>query len=377
MRPMQRRAFLGVSFVVTPQVEGDVGYNDNVLYTQSNKKSSSFLEVLPSVEVASDWGRNALSLGATSRIDEYDSASSEDTVTWDVNAAGRLDISSAANLAANLSHESGFESRSDFVADPDAKKPMPMDTNSASANLTWVGDRLRLQGGLATSNVSYGTVASVNGGIIDDHFRDMTEDQATGRVDYAISPSVSVFIYGEANQRRYKIDPSSNSDGQILSVGTSFEIGSLARGEVELGSLNQNYKSLVGGNQSSTYFNGKVQYFPTELTTLTATANRSYSDTPSVTGGYTALNTQLGFAVDHELLRNLILKGAYEHSSYDFSGISRNDTANTVSLGARYYMNSRIYLKVGYDYEKYKSTGAQASRNFTDNAVRIGIVASY
>lgn len=365
------------SFVVTPVIGVGLGYKDNVYYTDTNKKSDAFLELTPGVVLTSNWGRHSLSLGAKSTVVQYASETNENTAVLNLNAQGRLDISSAASLAGNLSHETGYESRASFLADPNARKPVKITTTRAGLDLTLVGNRVRFIGSLNTEDESYDDVASLLGGTIPQGYRDMTGTTVSGRIDYAMSPSVSFFVYGASNQRRYDISSINDSDGAIFSVGTSFEIRSLSRGEIQIGTLAQDYKNQSVGKLTNTYYNGKLEWFPTELSTVTAKIGRQYSDTPSVGGSVSALASTAGIAVDHELLRNLILSGDYEHASYEFNGIDRRDTRDTISFGARYLMNRRISLKANVGHQKYDSSGAQAFRNYSDNSVRVALVLQY
>jgi hypothetical protein len=365
------------AFRLSPTLTAAAGYNDNVFYTETNEKSSGILVIAPRVSGATTWSRHALAFNVGAISESYGSASSENSTEWNANLSGRLDINSAASVAGDITHARTYESRYGYQSVAAAAERTPIDSDRANLSVTLIGNRLRFIGALGTSKETYGDVPSQLGGTIFQGYRDMTTMSLSGRVDYAISPALSVFVSVAKNERDYEAAVLNDSEGSILAVGSSFDISALARGEVQVGSFEQTYKGSVG-KQSNAYINALVEYFPSPLTTVTGTANRYFADYPSATGaGTTALNTRLGLSVDHELLRNLILSAGIQSQRYEFQGIDRDDKGFTVNLGGRYLLNRRVSLEAAYTYRKYESEGAAAFRNFTDNALLASVVLAY
>ena len=89
--------------------------------------------------------------------------------------------------------------------------------------------------------------------------------------------------------------------------------------------------------------NGNVQWFPTELTTVTAKANRTVQDSiiPTSPGN---LDTGGSIQVDHELRYNVILSGMASFDDYAYQGIDRDDQRWSIGIGAKYLLTqaSRI-----------------------------------
>jgi len=364
------------AFMIQPSVGVNVGSNDNVTYTETNKKSSSYLLLTPGFEGHSGWSRHMLEFGLETYLINYSDLSSENQANWKLYADGRYDISSRINVTGSIAHDRNTESRSSPIADPNAAKPVEVDTDGASLGVTVVGNRLRFIGTAATSKQQYHDVASVLGGTISEGYRDITFYTLGGRLDYALSPNVSLFASVEGNQRRYEQSSIADSDGSTISVGASFDLNHLARGEVRVGSFSQDYKDVSLGKLTNAYYNAKVEWFPTEITTVTGSANRSYVETRSF-GATTALDTSLGLSVDHELLRNLILSASYGGDKYEFSGIDRTDNRSTFSLAGRYFMSRRLSLAVTYTHDKLTSDGAQAFRSYKDNVLQVGLMVKY
>jgi len=364
------------AFNVNPSLGVGLGFNDNVFYTSTNKKADAFLELAPTVKGQTTWSRHALSFNVGAVGNWYSKQTSENATAWDALFAGRLDISSASSLSGSISHGRSYELRSSYEANPNESEPVPIDRNRIAVDLVLVGNRLKFQGGLSQTDLTYHDVTTIGGAPLPMSYRNFKTSIATARADYAISPSISVFLATEANQRRYDVSTKNDSDGLILAVGSSFELGALVRGTVQLGTIQQDYKNLAVGKVSSGYANAKVEWFPTEITTVTGTISRSYYDTPtSATTATPTLYSSTAIVVDHELLRNLVLSAGLKFSTYEPKSINRKDRSHSLDLGARYLVNRRVTLVAGYGYEKYTSKGS--ARNFTDNSAKVSVLLQY
>ncbi|HVZ29393.1 MAG TPA: outer membrane beta-barrel protein [Asticcacaulis sp.] len=368
------------AFMANPQIGVSLNSNDNVFYDDAKKKSDVVLEVTPSVEVASDWSRNALAFGISSAIDQYGSATTENATSWNAHASGRYDISSHVNVFGNLSHDDGVLSRSDPLASTNSAKPTKRQFDNITTGFTLVGNRLRLIAQTSQREETYHDVLDNVGGTIPEHLRNLTTYTGSVRVDYALSPNVSVYVNGELNRRKYDDFNQArfNAKGSILSVGTSFDLDKLARGEIEVGSVNQTQKYQPAlGKQTSTYVNGKVEWYPTEITTVTFNAGTNFTDA-GLSGAPTALVTRAGVNVDHELLRNLILSAGLNGEKYAFKGLDRTDTRQRLSFAANYFLSRRVVLNASFNHDQLKSRGAAAyNKPFTDNNIQVGIVLKY
>ncbi len=360
------------SFLLFPTLGAAAGYNDNVFYVDTGKQSDSFLELTPEVDIRSQWTRNSLSAGIKGDFVDYSKFSSQNQADWSAYADGRYDVSSQVNVIANVTHSHTYEGLDSTGADLTELQPVQYDTNSGELGVVLTGNRLRFTGTYQASEDDFQNVRSSGPGGIDvETIRNDRNQSYSGRLDYALSPDISIYGTAIGNQHQYPNLVGYNSTGSTFAIGSSFDLNHLMRGHIEIGDTSQNYSSASVGKQTSGYFNGSVEWFPTELTTVTGTANRSIYDTPYLGDTATSIDTTGSLAVDHELLRNLILSGKISESQYQYKGISRNDRVGTITAGAKYYVNRHVYISAAYANEKYTSTGAQAYRNFTDNTFRV------
>lgn len=366
------------AFLLLPTIAATAGYNDNVYYVATGKQSDSFFELAPSAEISSRWSRNMLSAGFKTDFIDYSKFSSENESNWNIHAAGRYDISSQANIFGNISHAHSFEGRDSYQSDLTQLKPVQYDTDTGLIGIVLTGNRLRFTGTVQSMEDTFKNVPAANAAGFDlETTRNDRNDTFSGRLDYALSPDVSIYATAFGNTHHYPNLAQYNSKGSTFAVGSSFDLTHLIRGQFEIGGVTQNYSDTSLGKQSSGYFNGTVNWFPTELTTVTGSANRSFSDTPYLGAQVTSINTSGSLGVDHELLRDLILQAKIAESKYQYKGINRDDKVDIAMVGAKYYVGRRIYISGTLNHEKYSSSGAQAYRNFTDNVFRVTLGFSY
>ena len=143
-----------------------------------------------------------------------------------------------------------------------------------------------------------------------------------------------------------------------------------------MGILRQDFDVAQFGKFSGAQIRGRVEYFPTQLTTVTLNASRNVQDS-GIPGAAGYLSSAAGLQIDHELMRNVILtaRGDYEHAKY--RGISRTDDRYNFSLGGSYLMNRNIGLSLTYNYLNQSSGGLRGGFDFEDNRLMATVTLQY
>jgi hypothetical protein len=196
-----------------------------------------------------------------------------------------------------------------------------------------------------------------------------------------------VFIEVSGNDRHYRLSSSPivdgvptfpdfvnrDSKGVTALVGANFELAALIRGEIGVGYIDQHYKDSAFQDYNGLGARAQVEWFPTQLTTVTITGSHSVEDAGLV-GASSYLATNVGLEVDHELLRNLILTANGSYGDDDYRGIDRTDKRIGLGLSASYLMNRHVGLKLAYNHFKNDSSGADVAEAFRHYAVdRVGL----
>lgn len=234
-------------------------------------------------------------------------------------------------------------------------------------------DRLRLTGQAERQIYDFRDGRTVAEAEVDQDFRDREILTYSGRAEYAVTPNASVFLVSAFDDRKYDrqppaVDLNRNSKGKGIAVGAAFDYAALARGEIQVGYVKQDYSGfsdIEGMTGKAT-----LEWFPTDLTSLTLTASRDVRDaTVAGAGGFFSGNYDL--QLDQELLRNLILTARVGYGLDQYKGVDREDKRTSAYLGANYLLNRNVGFTLAYDYLKQDSSGAAVGNSFEDNRLSL------
>lgn len=381
-RPQPAYDPLGIragGFTAFPRLQSGVVHDDNVFAAEDNRQPATTLRLMPEVVVRSHWSRHALETRARAEIDRNLDFASENTTDWNLGGAGRVDIVRGVDitLAADYAHD--HEARTAAGVGPVARRPITFDLVSASLAATRTRGRLRLRADAAVLRYDYRDGLNDVGAVIEQDDRDRTVARLTGQADYALSPATALFFQVARDDRDYRKvagSPERSSSGHEALAGVDFELGALIRGEVAAGYIRQDFQDTAYGDLDGFSGRARLSWFPTQLTTLTATAARSVEDT-GVIGSAGALRTDLSIGVDHELLRNLILTAETAWSEDDYNGLDRTDTRFAAGFNAVYRLNRHYGLTAGLAYLDQSSSGAAVGPGYRSTRLSVAVVSQF
>ena len=366
-------------FDVSPSLDVEVNSNDNIYYKAVNEVSDTYSAVTPAVRIASDWGRHQLTASLRSTITNYADNDNQNTTSWEAAVGGRLDIHGRSNLFGGINYSDGFEALYEPASQTVSTsliKPIEFKAAVVNAGFVAEGNRLRFTGQATLTDLNYEN-AILAGGPISQDYRDYRRVEYSGRADYALSPDTALYAIWVGNTRDYD-DHTVNrdSDGYDAAIGASFDLTNLIRGEAQIGYQAQNYDNPAFRKVDGVSFLANVQYFPTQLITVSAGTSRTIQETPQLNASsYTSTASQIG--VDYELLRTLVLSASYGYTTDDYNGVDRTDDRTTLWLGAKYLVNRHVVIRGGYTYSENKSKGSNAIPGFKDNALKVSLGLQY
>jgi hypothetical protein len=236
--------------------------------------------------------------------------------------------------------------------------PIEYDQLGANIGARWHSDRLQFEGTFGQRGEDYDTVAN---------YRDHTETYLSGRGSYAISPDIAVFVQAGTSDIDYNTSDRAGTRTSVQ-VGASFELEAPFRGEIAVGSATDDKDSPLYADTEGLSVDANLQWFPTQLTTVTFTGNSGFVDTGVIESPTTAA-TAFGIRVDHELMRNVLLFGSIRNGKYDFESppppnqYDREDEFTDFEAGAGYKLNKRARIDASYRFHTQSSRGADADRD--------------
>ncbi|NDC57635.1 MAG: hypothetical protein EBZ50_02150 [Alphaproteobacteria bacterium] len=364
------------AFMIRPRIDLGVETNDNVFATERNETSDVVYSARPRVDIDSQWSRHALRLSAGADTAKYQDTSSEDRTNYNLRADGRLDVRRDSYVGVRGSYEDYKESRTAIDARATALEPTTIKVARAAVYAAATFNRVRLIGTLDHVDLQAEDVPLAGGGTLIQSTRDRKENYGTIRAEYALSPDTQMFAEAVANERNYERQvagvPRRDSTGQTYLVGASTSLSRVVSGEAAIGYFRQDYDAASVGAVDGLGVRGRIQWYPTQLTTATFTVSRQAQETDLNAVG-SAVATNAGVQVDHELRRDLILTGRVATGAYDFQGFDRSDDRVEAGLGATFLINRKASVSVNYDYTDSQSSGALRDRDFTVNRFGVGL----
>lgn len=380
-RPRQDYEALGMPlgvFSAFPRLEIEAEQNDNVYALSTGAESDLIWRVKPELALESGWSRHQLNAYARAAFNRYTDFDSENTEDWGVGASGRIDVTRAANIAAGADFARLTEPRTSSAAPAAASEPVRYDLTQAFLAGTRVSGRLKTGLRADWRAFDYEDAFTAGGVEIDQDNRDRTVMALSGRGDYAISPATAVFGQLTVNRRDYdSAAPGGverDSDGYEVLGGVNFEISAVSRGEIAAGYVSQdfdNYDSVDGFAARA-----QLEWFPTQMTTVTATAGRSVEDSGvAFSGGY--LSSSAGLQVDHELRRNVILTARASASRDEYEGIDREDERVGVAVSGTWLVNRQVGVTLAASKFEQTSKGIDGGADFDVNRLMLTLVSQF
>lgn len=363
-------------FTLYPRVTVDLVSDDNIYAVASGTQSDTIWKVKPEVAVRSNWSRNALGAFASSTINRYSDFDTENTEEYTLSVNGRVDVERGSYVSGSLQWQALAEPRSAITAGtPAGATPKPVEYYLWTGNVTAVKEfnRLRLTGKLDNKNYDYDD----QGRAFDQNTRNRRETFYGGKAEYAASPDTAVFASLVGNTKDYDLATvGRDSDGYVATVGANFDLSQAVRGEVEAGYMSQSYDNPAFADIDGLSAKGRVEWFPTELTTLNVSGSRSIEESVAA-GSQGFLSNTVSLGVDHELLRNVLLsaQGGFGKDSYE--GIDRSDKRTNFKATATYLLNRRVGLFLDYTYLKQESSGSAKASSFKDNKLMASIALQF
>ena len=327
--------------------------NSNVYAQETDEQSDVIARIGGEVMASTNWAVHELGFDVAAFHNEYLDLSDESADEIRAALRGRLDVTREFSLGGRVFAENAVEQRYEPASAGGLDKPIEYTVAGAEAQANYQNDRLRWSNTVGMRNTDYDDGRRTGTGVeIDQDYRDRDTTYARSRLSYAVSPNLAV--YGQGTYRYEEFDNlqliggamrARDSQGYTAAAGVDFELNALVRGDVAVGYLSENKDDPYFEDVDGLSVDGRMQWFPTRLTTVSFNGSRSVVDVGTFESP-SAVATNFLARIDHELRRNIILSAEAGVGSYDYQEIDRSDDLVNVGAYARYKMNKRAHLQL-------------------------------
>lgn len=355
-------------------------YTSNVYADNHRREDDVALVVRPEATLRTSDGPYDVALFARADLRRYARHTSEDTEEVQGGAEGSVAVGALSTLTAGVNYGSFIEPR--FAADSPVEAAKPLEyaalNSYAGATLEGASTRLVLRGDIG--QLRFGDTPARGGGTLYTRDRDRTRYGGLVRVERALSPAVSFYVAGTANKIDYRyltgggVDRDSSGYGAYL--GSSFDVTHLARGDIRLGYIHQDFDLPGARPVSGLGALGALQVLPNQLWTFTLRGERSVEDS-GVPGTAGLVHAGGSVRADYELRRYIIasLEGGYFRDTY--RGLARRDRLPSAEVSATYLSHNHWNARLGYRYLARHCTCTSGTASFDEHRLTAALTLQY
>lgn len=364
-------------FTLYPSAQAEGVYDDNILRVETAPESDFIANLTGALRAESNWSRHQFVLESRLNRRQYAERGDESTTDYAVGGAARLDLGSRSFLRPRAAYARSTEPRSAAQTAVGAVNPVRYDSLSAGADLLLRQTRFRQEFGVDYRKDDFSDVFTQAGAEIDQDFRDRETYAAYGRLFARVRPTVELFVEGRGQKVVYDssqvaIGAIQDSRGYSVAGGVAFDINKVARGEIGVGYTSRNFEDPLFVDIKGLNIDAELEYFVTDLTTVTIAADRSIQDA-SVIGAAGYWTNGVSATVEHELLRSVLLVATGEYRRDEFRELDRQDSFYRVSAGVDYAFRREVLVSLRYSHSNLSSDGLLARDGFAGNVVRLGL----
>ncbi len=358
------------SMVLFPTIATGIGYTTNVYGANTGAVADGFVTVKPQLAVVSQWSRNFLEFTGSAEIKRFFTQTARSENAYSLQTDGRLDLGAGGSaIIGIIHHERAFEEQYSGSFPKNAADPIAIDRTDATIRGTFEFNRLRLLASEKIVGLSYSNTYTLAHQLLDEQYQNRTEYHSAVRLEYAFTPDIATFAEASYIRSNYHVatavQPLRSNNGVRFLVGGNFDLGKLLRGTIGVGYEDHQYDLGFYTPIKGIAFDARLQWLPTELTTVNFNATRKVEDAINANSpGYFATIARL--RIDHELLRYVLLfaDATYEHDGY--VAIARRDDQYIARGGFSYSLGRHFKLEPSLWYIVRESAGAAAGPAFKE-----------
>lgn len=356
-------------FRLYPELRIGPGYTSNALGSSIAARDDAFVTFEPRIHLQSQWSRHALSVEAAYAGKRYATVKAKDESGYRLAVDGTLQVHGDSSIVSSLGYERGYEEQYTGSFPANGGASIAVDHGSALLRATFVANRMRLIASANHDRFDYSDTRTLAGAPLDQDYRDRSVTRFAGRAEYVLSADSAAFV--QASWRRTLYDDRTatltdrtSREWRLLS-GVVTDITPIVRVAAGAGYAVRRYDQPGLRTLRDVVADVRLDWNVTPLTTFSLTGRRGIEEAiiPGASG-YVATN--IGARVDHELLRNLLLRLSVEQERDGFKGVDRRDRFRRVEFGATYTMWRNLVLSPVIDHARRTSTGPFSGPSFKE-----------
>lgn len=350
---------LGEGVLLYPTVKLSVGRDDNVRAAPTGEISATTTKLAPALRLEAKQGNSLYGLSYNGVYTRYSGLSTDNTDDHVFGATGAHVFSVRSRLNWSLSHQEGFDERSE--AQVASVEPDSWRSNNLNALYSYgaPGAQGRIEAGVNLNRKRY------QNNLATTEAQDFDTQQLSGRYFWRVMPSTYLVAEVRTAQTDYRVGTANNNSDTRLLLGATWEATAKTTGSFRIGQQKKRFDLASKPGASSATYEASVTWSPLTYSIFTLTANRSVEDALS-TGDYNQTRN-LGLNWAHQWNAKLGSRVALTDAKANYVNSTRRDDTLTTSLGLTYSLSRRNTL--GLDLVRTNRDSTLAANSFKRNTV--------
>ncbi|WP_415897592.1 outer membrane beta-barrel protein [Neptuniibacter sp. QD72_48] len=351
---------------VIPQFNVQVGHDDNIYSTDSNKVDSVITVVNPSVQAVLEKGLDVYSLNYAIKHGIYENDSADNYTDHDLSAQAYLDFNIrnrlellARYLKAHEDRGSGLNQGSNATANA---APVEYDVTTLSAKYGFGAQdaKGRIEVAAELNDREYSNFRSQTAA------KDRESSKVTGTFYYRVMPKTSLLFEIEHEEIDYDLASVTldSSETEYL-VGATWDATAKTTGIFKIGYAEKDFDSASREDDDGISWELAVNWAPKTYSVVSFVTSREEEETDG-TGNYID-TTSWNLGWEHDWGNRIISRVGYGQSDSDYVSSSRSDESEIYGVGVTYQLQR--WLDLGLDYSYSDRTSNQSGLDYDKNAV--------
>lgn len=346
------------AFEVVPRIEVGAEYVDNLYASDQFNVDDVILSVRPSISVADRRMDREIRFNLSTGYQTFLDNNASDRVLLNARLRGRFGLGTTTRPFIGAMFRRNDTSSTGLA--PGSNPAQPIRNTAYGANLGVAQDigNVTLETEGRVNRYEYDGQIFFQNQLFDGNVRDYTYYEGRARASYSSRPDQRFYVEGRYGQydgtgAAVAVPPTSQNffladrSGETYTVvgGIQFQITEVLSVDANVGYSRLKFDDPRQPTVSGLSFTASAYYSPSRLTRFQLQAVRSVDDTINPLFS-TFMRTGFSVLGEHELRRNLILRGEAEYTRFDAGEFDADGEEFRTSLGAIFYLSPRVSLNV-------------------------------
>lgn len=343
------------SFLITPNLDFEQEYTQNVLAVSDNEESDLISVVTPSIEVNKNFGRHLFVLNAESEVRRHWDRTDDNVENHIIALNGNLEAKKTLNIPINISYRDAHVpriSQKRASAGQIVETPLNVKILEAESGIEYKPNRFALKLLGKYEQIRLTNEELISGGTLIRDNRDVDVTNVSAEISYDLRNGFTPFVRTTYADDNYVNEPSgtisrSNNALQVLS-GANFNYKGLFKGFFGIGLQNRSYDDVRVDDTTDFTLDANLVWEPLAKTRFMFDAGRETYEDNFLTTALTETNFEVNWdqELQHDLFGRLGLR--YEH--VDFNDLDRTDVRLDASAEILKIINPRLQIGGAYYY---------------------------